>query len=218
MATPWLAAAIEENIGHGNTGRGRWNADRARWPRPGGGAHPRHHRPRSRPCDRGERAEGRGASLSGTALLMGQLRAESLNLVDAELCGAHHAGRHCDRLRRRHRQAARPPALPPSRRPACRRHSRVAASAAAAVAARTPRTAPQAAALDTTPERIARGPRLARQPEPDRARRPEPQRDRPEERQSPSSTTSSAATNGRFENISLSLRRPSGGGVALERR
>ena len=127
--------------------------------------------------------------LSGTALLMGRLRAESLNLVDAELAVritpdgqvTVSAG-----------DTAKPLATGvASKRDAgiAARHSRAAAPATGARASRRRPPSPNA-------ERIARRPRLARQPEPDRARRPKPQRDRPEERQSRSSTISSAATNG----------------------
>src|ERR1700759_1311911 len=84
MATPWLAAAIEENIGHDNTVEvGGTQIERAG-----------RIRIAVRLCDvtvmvrahvvvaSAPKAEVR---LSGTALLMGQLRAESLNLVDATL-------------------------------------------------------------------------------------------------------------------------------------
>src|SRR5882757_3693837 len=84
MATPWLAAAIEDNIGHGNTVEvGGTQIERAG-----------RLRIAVRICDivvrdrdhaivaTAPKAEVR---LSGTALLMGRLRAESLNLVDAEL-------------------------------------------------------------------------------------------------------------------------------------
>src|SRR5881392_3424351 len=84
LATPWLAAAIEDNIGHGNTVEvGGTQIERAG---------------RIRIAVRirdivvrdhdhvivatAPKAEVR---LSGTALLTGRLRAESLNLVDAEL-------------------------------------------------------------------------------------------------------------------------------------
>src|SRR3954463_14506403 len=84
VATPWLAAAIEDNIGHGNTVEG------------GGTQIERGGRVRIavrirdivvRDRDRAVVASAPKAEvrLSGTALLMGRLRAESLNLVDAEL-------------------------------------------------------------------------------------------------------------------------------------
>ena len=84
VATPWLAAAIEENIGHGNTVEvGGTQIERA-------GRIRIAVRIRDivvRDHDKvivatAPKAE---VKLSGTALLMGRLRAESLNLVDAEL-------------------------------------------------------------------------------------------------------------------------------------
>ena len=75
------------------------------------------------------------------SLLMGRLRAESLNLVDAELCGADHAGRPGHRFHRRHCQAAWRPASPRSAT-ACRRCAVVdpgrAASTAGSVRAAAP--------------------------------------------------------------------------------
>src|ERR1700688_3106747 len=84
MATPWLAAAIEENIGHGNTVEvGGTQIERAGRIRIA---------VRIRDIIFRDRAYAIVASapksevrLSGTALLAGRLRAESLNLVDAEL-------------------------------------------------------------------------------------------------------------------------------------
>src|SRR5580704_5239561 len=84
MATPWLAAAIEDNIGHGNTVEvGGTQIERAGRIRIA---------VRSRDIIVRDRDHAIVASapkaevrLSGTALLMGRLRAESLNLVDAEL-------------------------------------------------------------------------------------------------------------------------------------
>src|SRR6202166_2611145 len=84
MATPWLAAAIEENIGHGNTVEvGGTQIERAGRIRIA---------VRIRDIIVRDRYHAIVASapkaevrLSGTALLMGRLRAESLNLVDAEL-------------------------------------------------------------------------------------------------------------------------------------
>ena len=84
MATPWLAAAIEENIGHGNTVEvGGTQIERA-------GRIRIAVRIRDiivRDHDHAIVASAPKAEvkLSGTALLMGRLRAESLNLVDAEL-------------------------------------------------------------------------------------------------------------------------------------
>src|SRR5882724_1420549 len=84
MATPWLATAIEENIGHGNTVEvGGTQIERAGRIRIAVRirdiiVRDRHHAiVASAP-----KAE---VKLSGAALLMGRLRAESLNLVDAEL-------------------------------------------------------------------------------------------------------------------------------------
>src|SRR5580698_7047241 len=84
MATPWLAAAIEENIGHGNTVEvGGTQIERA-------GRIRIAVRIRDiivRDHDHAIVASAPKAEvkLSGSALLMGRLRAESLNLVDAEL-------------------------------------------------------------------------------------------------------------------------------------
>src|SRR2546430_15393497 len=84
MATPWLAAAIEEHIGHGNTVEvGGTQIERA-------GRIRIAVRIRDivvRDHDRAIVATAPKAEvrLSGMALLMGLLRAESLNLVDAEL-------------------------------------------------------------------------------------------------------------------------------------
>ncbi len=84
MATPWLAAAIAENIGHGNTVEvGGTQIERAGRIRVA---------VRLRDIVVRDRNDAVVASapkaevkLSGTALLLGRLRAESLNLVDAEL-------------------------------------------------------------------------------------------------------------------------------------
>jgi hypothetical protein len=84
VATPWLAAAIEDNIGHGNTVEvGGTQIERA-------GRIRIAVRIRDivvRDSDHAIVATAPKAEvrLSGTALLMGRLRAESLNLVDAEL-------------------------------------------------------------------------------------------------------------------------------------
>lgn len=84
MATPWLAAAIEENIGHGNTvevgGTQIERAGRARI-----AVRIRDIVVRDRDHVIVATAPKAEVKLSGTALLMGRLRAESLNLVDAEL-------------------------------------------------------------------------------------------------------------------------------------
>lgn len=84
MATPWLAAAIEDNIGHGNTVEvGGTQIERA-------GRIRIAVRIRDiivRDHDQAIVASAPKAEvrLSGAALLTGHLRAESLNLVDAEL-------------------------------------------------------------------------------------------------------------------------------------
>jgi hypothetical protein len=84
MATPWLAAAIEDNIGHGNTVEvGGTQIERAGRIRIAVRIRDIVVRDRDRAIvASAPKAEVR---LSGTALLMGRLRAESLNLVDAEL-------------------------------------------------------------------------------------------------------------------------------------
>ncbi len=84
MATPWLAAAIEQNIGHGNTVEvGGTQIERA------GRIHIavriRDIIVRDRDHAIVASAPKAEVKLSGTALLMGRLRADSLNLVDAEL-------------------------------------------------------------------------------------------------------------------------------------
>ncbi|MGX1107927.1 MULTISPECIES: YhdP family protein [Bradyrhizobium] len=84
MATPWLAAAIEENIGHGNTVEvGGTQIERAGRVRIA--VRIRDIIVRDRDHAVVASAPKAEVRLSGTALLMGQLRAESLNLVDAEL-------------------------------------------------------------------------------------------------------------------------------------
>src|SRR6516162_3174682 len=84
MATPWLAAAIEENIGHDNTVEvGGTQIERAGRIRIAVRIRDIVVRDRDRAIvASAPKAE---VKLSGTALLMGRLRAESLNLVDAEL-------------------------------------------------------------------------------------------------------------------------------------
>jgi hypothetical protein len=84
MATPWLAAAIEENIGHGNT----VEVGGTQIERPGRIAIAVRLRDiivRDRDHAIVASAPKAEVRLSGTALLMGRLRAASLNLVDAEL-------------------------------------------------------------------------------------------------------------------------------------
>ncbi|MCA6107246.1 AsmA-like C-terminal region-containing protein [Bradyrhizobium cenepequi] len=84
MATPWLAAAIEDNIGHGNTVEvGGTQIERAGHVRIA--VRIRDIIVRDRDHAIVASAPKAEVKLSGTALLMGQLRAESLNLVDAEL-------------------------------------------------------------------------------------------------------------------------------------
>src|SRR6266853_2078454 len=84
MATPWLAAAIEENIGHGNTVEvGGTQIERAGRIRIA--VRIRDIIVRDRDHVIVATAPKAEVKLSGSALLMGQLRAESLNLVDAEL-------------------------------------------------------------------------------------------------------------------------------------
>src|SRR6202035_5049735 len=84
MATPWLAAAIEDNIGHGNTvevgGTQIEGAGRIRI-----AVRIRDIIVRDRDHAIVASAPKAEVKLSGTALLRGRLRAESLNLVDAEL-------------------------------------------------------------------------------------------------------------------------------------
>src|SRR5882724_261975 len=84
IATPWLAAAIEENIGHGNTVEvGGTQIERAGRIRIA--VRIRDIVVRDRDQVIVATAPKAEVKLSGTALLMGRLRAESLNLVDAEL-------------------------------------------------------------------------------------------------------------------------------------
>ena len=84
IATPWLASAIEENIGHGNTVEvGGTQIERAGRIRIAVRIRDIVVRDRDRAIvATAPKAE---VKLSGTALMMGRLRAESLNLVDAEL-------------------------------------------------------------------------------------------------------------------------------------
>jgi hypothetical protein len=84
MATPWLAAAIEDNIGHGNTVEvGGTQIERAGRIRIA--VRIRDIVVRDRDHAIVASAPKAEVRLSGTALLMGRLRAESLNLVDAVL-------------------------------------------------------------------------------------------------------------------------------------
>ncbi|HTO80771.1 MAG TPA: DUF3971 domain-containing protein, partial [Methylomirabilota bacterium] len=84
IATPWLAAAIEENIGNGNTVEvGGTQIERAGRIRIA--VRIRDIVVRDRDHAIVASAPKAEVRLSGMALLMGRLRAESLNLVDAEL-------------------------------------------------------------------------------------------------------------------------------------
>ncbi len=84
VATPWLATAIEENIGHGNTVEvGGTQIERAGKIRIA--VRIRDIVVRDRDHAIVATAPKAEVRLSGTALMMGRLRAESLNLVDAEL-------------------------------------------------------------------------------------------------------------------------------------
>lgn len=84
MATPWLAAAIEDNIGHGNTVEvGGTQIERAGRIRIA--VRIRDIVVRDQDHAIVATAPKAEVRLSGAALLTGQLRAESLNLVDAEL-------------------------------------------------------------------------------------------------------------------------------------
>jgi hypothetical protein len=84
VATPWLAAAIEENIGNGNTVEvGGTQIERAGRVRIA--VRIRDIVVRDRDHAVVATAPKAEVRLSGMALLMGRLRAESLNLVDAEL-------------------------------------------------------------------------------------------------------------------------------------
>lgn len=84
MATPWLIAAIEENIGSGNTVEiGGTQIERTG--RIGIAVRIRDIVVRDRDHAVVASAPKAEVRLSGIALLMGQLRAESLNLVDVEL-------------------------------------------------------------------------------------------------------------------------------------
>ena len=84
MATPWLAAAIEQNIGNGNTVEvGGTQIERAGRIRIA--VRIRDIVVRDRDHAIVASAPKAEVRLSGMGLLMGQLRAESLNLVDAEL-------------------------------------------------------------------------------------------------------------------------------------
>ena len=182
MATPWLAAAIEDNIGHGNTVEiGGTQIERAGRIRIA--VRIRDIIVRDRDHAIVASAPKAEVRLSGTALLMGRLRAESLNLVDAELAvritpdgyvtvSAGDTAKPLATGVASKRDAGLPPTFPRQNQPR------------AAARRRCRRPAAGCADRKQRAKRIAGRPRLARQPEPDRSRRPEPQRNRFEERQS----------------------------------
>ena len=173
MATPWLAAAIEDNIGNGNTVEvGGTQIERAGRIRIA--VRIRDIVVRDRDHAIVASAPKAEVRLSGTALLMGRLRAESLNLVDAELAVRITPDGQVT-------VSAGDTAKPLATGVASKRDAGIAPTfpRQSAGARRRRRHLPT-----PTPERIAGRPRLARQPEPDRPRRTEPQRDRFEERQS----------------------------------
>ncbi len=187
MATPWLAAAIEENIGHDNTVEvGGTQIERAGRIRIA--VRIRDIIVRDRDHAVVASAPKAEVKLSGTALLMGRLRAESLNLVDATLAvritpDGYVTVSTGDNVRplatgvtsKRQLGTAPPsPGQPPARISAGRGYS---ARTGRAIRRDRNRTRHPKCA-----ERIAGRPRLARQPEPDRARRTKPQRNRLEER------------------------------------
>ena len=176
MATPWLAAAIEENIGHGNTVEvGGTQIERAGRIRIA--VRIRDIIVRDRDHAIVASAPKAEVRLSGTALLMGRLRAESLNLVDAELAvritpdgyvtvsTGDNARPLATGVTSKRQPAARRRRINPRqrcRRSPLRRHPPATESGTTA-------PAPDSA------KRIACRPRLARQPEPDRTRRTKPQ-------------------------------------------
>src|SRR6202790_2169942 len=197
MATPWLAAAIEENIGHGNTVEvGGTQIERAGRIRIA--VRIRDIIVRDRDHAVVASAPKAEVKLSGTALLMGNLRADSLNLVDAELAvritpDGYVTVSTGDNARPLATGVASNPALPP------------AAGAESSATAKGPDNAPSAllAGLDWLDSLSLTG--LDGQ-----------------------NLNEIGLKNGNlivddqqrgnkwnFENISLSLRRPSGGGVAL---
>ena len=174
LATPWLAAAIEDNIGHGNTVEvGGTQIERAGRIRIA--VRIRDIVVRDRDHAVVATAPKAEVKLSGTALLMGRLRAESLNLVDAELAVRITPDGQVT-------VSAGDTAKPLATGVASKRDAGIAPDIPA------PGAGPGARRRGDGPrpnaKRIAGRPRLARQPQPDRARRPEPERDRPQERQS----------------------------------
>ena len=166
MATPWLAAAIEENIGNGNTVEvGGTQIERAG--RISIAVRIRDIIVRDRDHAIVASAPKAEVRLSGYALLMGRLRAESLNLVDAELAVRITPGRLCHRIHRRQCATAR-------HRRRLEKGSRASANFSAPGCAESDRRRlrPDPAGRfypgRQRASRIAGRPRLARQPEPDR--------------------------------------------------
>ncbi len=99
MATPWLAAAIEENIGHGNTVEvGGTQIERARRIRIAVRIRDIIVRDRDH-ADRGERAESRGEAV-GHRAVDGTASRRKPQSGGCRTRGAHHAGRPGDRFRR----------------------------------------------------------------------------------------------------------------------
>ncbi len=218
MATPWLAQAIAENIGNGNTVEvGGTQIERAGKIRIA--VRIRDIIVRDRDHAIVASAPKAEVRLSGSALLMGRLRAESLNLVDAELSVritpdgyvTVSTGGQCTAARNRRRLEERgwnSPHIPPPRR---------AIRNSVPLLLPFPRGAVRRRNTGHDAKRVIGGPRLARQPEPDRIGRTESQRIGlkngnliVDDQQRGNKRT--------FQNITLSLRRPSGGGVAPERR
>ncbi|MGY4332587.1 hypothetical protein ACVWWG_007004 [Bradyrhizobium sp. LB7.2] len=183
IATPWLAAAIEDNIGHGNTVE------------VGGTQIERTGRIRIavrirdivvRDQDHAIVATAPKAEvrLSGAGLLMGRLRAESLNLVDAELAiriapdgtvtvSAGDTAKPLATGVASKKDAGLPPTFPRNGGP----------PPPFATVPASP-DASQAVAQATPPSGILQGLDWLDSLSMTRPRRPEPQRDRPEERQS----------------------------------
>ena len=105
VATPWLAAAIEDNIGHGNTVEvGGTQIERA-GTHPDCGAYPRHRGPRPRPRRRRHRTEGRGETVRHRAADGAAARREPQS-GRCRTRGADYAGWPGHGVRRRHRQTA----------------------------------------------------------------------------------------------------------------
>ena len=169
MATPWLAAAIEENIGHGNTVEvGGTQIERTGRIRIA--VRIRDIIVRDRDHVIVASAPKAEVRLSATALLMGRLRAESLNLVDAELAVRITPDGYVT------------VSTGDNTRPLATGVTSKRLSAGAPPSDRSPSTVPPVAAPPSPParrirhdrtssrhaNRIACRPRLARQPEPDR--------------------------------------------------